>query len=214
MGDSAPRYSVTPSRGGVNVSADLLVRPDVVCVPFVIAARGGDVGAGLAAAKIAADDLKAGGAVRIDDIDVVADPHQPATVTVRGVVEAALPNDDAFVRGGVVAGLVAALAGFATPDENKKIAVKAGSPTLELHVGIGAPAPAVKDVELHRQVLLDGWAARVSALQKSVGGDGVDLANCSAPGAVQLVGGTLEKVGLNLPISCSIAVKSVTAPTK
>ncbi|MDP2343063.1 MAG: hypothetical protein Q8O67_19055 [Deltaproteobacteria bacterium] len=207
MNNSVPSYSAGPSAGEVHIEADLVVRPDVICVPFVVVTRGGDVVTGLNAAQAATSELKVGGRVRIDDI-AISPPTHEAEVNVRGVVEVDLPERDAFERGAVVAGLVRALSPFATEKQPRKLPVKPNTPTMELRYVIGAATPGLKDTEQHRQALLEGWAGRVKALQSSVGGVGVDLGNCSAPGPVRLAGGTLEKVGLNLAVSCAVNVKS------
>lgn len=194
-------YAVRPSAPGmIVVDADLVVRPDQACLPFTVKAKAADVGAALARARGVVDDVtaKANAAVRVDDVRTVIDDKGVVVVVVNAAVIADLGDGDAFARAAVVAGLDGALWPFAHPKEHDDT----------IAVDVGAVEPGVKDKEQHRQALLDGWAARIGALSKSVGGDDVDLTNCQAPPSVRIGGGTFEKVGLTLPISCTVAVKA------
>lgn len=209
-GSMETSYSVQPSSPGmIRVDADLVVRPDQVCLPFAITAEAKDPAAALARAKAVVDSIAArtGATVRIDDVrsDVhdglvrkISDGSTVGRVVVNGAVEASLGDGDAFARAAVAAALTSALWGLTHPavvDE-----------TLELRTGTAEPG--VKDLEQHRAKMLDSWASRITALSKSVGGDAVELTNCQAPQQVRIGGGTFEKVGLSLPISCAIAIKA------
>ncbi len=216
-----PSYRSQPSAPGVvRVDADLVVRPDLVCVPFSVTADDVDALAALLAAQQQVALLGAAGTVRVDDIATELAPskksehrnsgHARGRVVVRGVVEAALPDGDAFARGAVVARVTSALWSFSHPAEADEQARRKGvgaDDEIQVVVAVGAAEPGLRDTEQHRQKLLDGWAARVSAMQQSIGGGGIELTGCQAPPAVRITGGTMERVGLQLPISCTIAIQ-------
>ncbi len=214
-------YAVRSSSAGlIVVDADLVVRPDQVCLPFAVTVRGTDAQDAIAKAKAVVDDIKgkagaveASVLVRVDDIRSSVDTGgkkvgdhvvEGVIVVVNGAVVAALGDGDAFSRAAVVAGIAGALWPLAHPkDKDGKALVDD-----DVAVAVGAAEPGVKDTEQHRAQLLEGWASRIGALSKSVGGDDVDLTNCQAPPSVRITGGTFEKVGLTLPISCTVAVKA------
>jgi len=199
---SAPQVSTSP----VLIQADLIVRPDTVCFPISIEARDTTGTSALAAAKETLARLKAAtkSKVRVDDIStrVTQDEVAPAWVTVRAVIERSLPDADAFERAAVVAEMADAL----QPFHQAASKVTRPEPKVPL-IGIGAPSPGLEDIEQHRQKLLDGWASRVKALAKTTDDSTITLVNCSAPGEVRVTGGTLEQIGLSLPIQCTIGVQ-------
>jgi hypothetical protein len=56
---------------------------------------------------------------------------------------------------------------------------------------------------------LASWTERAKALAVAATIDGavLELLGCVPPAQVQVVGGTLEKVGLSLPVSCTFQVR-------
>jgi hypothetical protein len=213
-------YSVQPSAPNqIVVDADLIVRPDKACLPLAIVTHAIDVDVAIAAAKAAVADVitRSGGTVRIDDLrtdTVPGDPDEPTStlhyrVTISAVLEHDLADDDVFARSAVVAHLVESLRPLLPPQhtlQRTDTPAPKGPPAVTY--AVGRVEPGIKDIEQYRQRLLDGWAARVTAMSKSVGGDEVDLQSCQAPPAVQVRGGTFEKFGVSLPISCSITIKA------
>lgn len=196
-----------PNLEAIGIQADLILRPDTVCFPISIEARGATGAAALAAAKQALERLKtaAKSEARVDDItaEMNDDDPAPARVTVRGVIERALPEADAFERALVVAEMNDALQPF---QRERKKSREPADPQAAT-IAIGAASPGLKDIERHRQRLLDVWAARVKALAATAENSTIALLNCSPPGDVRVTGGTLEKVGLTLPIACTIGVQ-------
>jgi hypothetical protein len=201
-------YSAPPtSANAIVIQADLIVRPDTVCFPISIEAREATGAAALAAAKSSLEKLKLAtkSDARVDDVttQMIDDDTAPAWVTVRAVIERPLPEADVFERALVVAEMSDALQPFHL--EMKK---SQGQPDSKApKIGIGAASPGLKDTEQHRQRLLDVWAARVKALAKTTDDSTIALLNCSPPGDVRVTGGTLEKIGLTLPIACTIGVQ-------
>ncbi len=226
---SAPSFS-TPStsfqtsylsRGStfverVHVNADLVVRPDRICVPVQLHATAADPTTAMRLVEDAAAGLKtaSGAMVRVDDIDARsdrrgtgADEKVVSTVVMKGVVEIELTDDDPWARAKKVAALHRAVVERATPNTPPKEQPKEGEPTL--HVAVGNPEPGVRDVEQHRAKLLASWTERAKALATAATFDGatLELLGCVPPAQVQVVGGTLEKVGLSLPVNCTFQVR-------
>ncbi len=188
--------------------------------PLAIVTHAIDVDAAIAAAKAAEADVstRSGGTVRIDDLrtdTVLNDRDDPSStlhhrVTITAVLEHDLADDDVFARSAVVAHLVESLRPLLPPPQHNLQQTDTPAPKgpPALTYAVGRVEPGIKDIEQYRQRLLDGWAARVLAMSKSVGGDEVDLQSCQAPLAVQVRGGTFEKFGVSLPISCSMTIKA------
>jgi hypothetical protein len=192
----------------VQVNADLVVRPDSVCVPIQVTASANDDATAMALVQEATRALAVGGAsLRIDDIDAHSDRTDEgarSTVTLRGVVETDLPEGDAWERARKVGALHRALAEKVTLRKPAKL--KDDEPWA--HIGIGNAEPGVKDLEKHRPQLLASWSERARALAAAATaeGQGLELTGCVPPAQVQIVGGTLEKVGLALPVTCTFRV--------
>jgi hypothetical protein len=226
---SAPSFS-TPStsfqtsyvsRGShvqrVQVDADLVVRPDRVCVPVQLHATANDAATAMRLVEEAAAGLKSasgqGANVRVDDIDARSaregtgeQARVVSSVVMKGVVEIELADEDAWARAKRVAALHRAVIERATPDTLPPDH-KEGDPTL--HVAVGNPEPGVRDVEQHRAKLLASWSERAKAVASAATVDGatLELLGCVPPAQVQVVGGTLEKVGLSLHVSCTFQVR-------
>lgn len=235
-GPSAPSFS-TPSasfqtsyvsRGStfvdrVHVNADLVVRPDRVCVPVQLTASAADPASAMKLVEDAAEALRAAGGpavlLRVDDIDARSDrvgagdkATVRSSVSMRGVVETALATEgagaDPWTRARKVAQLHRAVVERSTPPDGNRSA-KEGDATLV--VGVGNPEPGVADIEQHRAKLLASWTERARALATAATFDGatLELLGCVPPAQVQVVGGTLEKVGLSLPVSCTFQVRKL-----
>lgn len=231
---SAPSFS-TPSasfqtsyvsRGStfverVHVNADLVVRPDRVCVPVQIHAVAADPAGAMKLAEDAAAALRTSSqaALRVDDIDARSDrvgagdeARIESSVTMKGVVEIELADaaEDPWARAKRVAALHRAVVEKATPPEEWSKITGARKPgEAAVHVGVGNPEPGVRDVEQHRPKLLASWSERARALATAATFDGatLELLGCVPPAQVQVVGGTLEKVGLSLPVQCTFQVR-------
>jgi hypothetical protein len=228
---SAPSFS-TPStsfqtsyvsRGStfverVHVNADLVVRPDRICVPVQLHATAADPTTAMKLVEDAAAGLKsasgAAAVVRVDDIDARSDRRGTgdeervvSSVVMKGVVEIELTDEDPWARAKKVAALHRAVVERATPNTPPKEQPKEGEPTL--HVAVGNPEPGVRDVEQHRAKLLASWTERAKALATAATFEGatLELLGCVPPAQVQVVGGTLEKVGLSLPVNCTFQVR-------
>jgi hypothetical protein len=195
----------------VRVEADLVVRPDTVCVPVEISAVAKEDAVAMSLVEDAAKALPlSGGRLRIDDIDASSERTADGArskVLMRGVVEIALPDATPWERARLVGALHRSLA--------EKVTIADGSKAYdddkpEAHVAIGNPQLGVKDLEQHRPKLLSSWSERAKALATSVvtQGENLELQGCVPPTSVQIVpGGTLEKVGLTLPVNCTFRVK-------
>ena len=196
----------------VQVNADLVVRPDTLCVPIWIYAAADQNGAAMTLVEDAATKLRAaageGVTLRIDDIDAHSDRTKVGartSVSMRGVIETDLPEADAWIRAKKVAALHRVLVEQVTLEASKRD--DDGPPAV--HVVVGQPEPGLRDVEAHRGKLLAGWAERTKALAgiATAEGGALELLSCTPPAQVVVVGGTLEKIGLTLPVSCTFEVR-------
>src|SRR6185369_463437 len=72
----------------VSVDADVVVRPDRVCIPVQVYASAADADTAMSLVKAASDKLAAAGTLRVDDIDArsdrVAEAALRSTVSMRG----------------------------------------------------------------------------------------------------------------------------------
>ena len=217
--------SYAPRSGSVDrvrVDADLVVRPDRICIPVQIYANADENGLAMTLVEDASNKLKAaagdGVTLRIDDIDARSDRTKTgarSTVSMRGVVETDLPEADAWVRAKKVSALHRVLVEQATLDDgvsSGRDVDDKGKPFA--HVVVGTPEPGVKDIEVHRPWLLTAWSTRARALAQAAAPEGgaLELTGCVPPQQVVVVGGTLEKVGLSLPVQCTFTVKKPGSP--
>ncbi len=204
---TASMYAAPPAVASA-LSADLVVVPDLACVPFVVEARTPRAADSLAAARAAVDALVAaagpGARVRFDDLSLQADGAAKVSpddapvqaVTVSGVVEAPLPAGDFWTR--------AARANAVELD----VEAAAGAATSETRTTrVGGAVPGIADVEAHRPALVAAWAARARELAAATSSAAapVLLAGCTPPRGIDVVGGTFERVGLVLAVACTFS---------
>ncbi|MBI2393926.1 MAG: hypothetical protein HYV09_30425 [Deltaproteobacteria bacterium] len=220
-GSTSSSYSgtlATPSAPGVpareTVSAGIVVRPDLLCVPFVVSvidldpeksvakAQGTSTAIGQRFASIAG-----GGTVRMRGLAVApsygfgksAKGDPPAwALTADGVFEVPLAaNLDYWARTRLVAALVAAA-------KNETTAAAEG-----VRLAFEAPQLRVADPEAHRAKLTKQWVERTRSFAETVQTPGAALAvvDCAAPGDITQRSISTEEVALTLTVACKLDVR-------
>jgi len=199
---------------------DLVVRPDLVCVPFVLRLETTDptgqlgvlekatavIGETFGAATNHASTAKMLGA-SVTPLSSASkfkdDKPQRFVVIVDGSIETPLASEAAYwARAKLVAGLVQA-SGTAVP---LLAPAKEGDP--EVDVAFGAPEIKLKDPEAYRADLMKRWVERARAFSKIAEDSAapLHLVSCEPPGAITMSAMSVEQVGLSLPVSCRIDV--------
>ncbi len=211
---SAPSMPAVPHRDAS--SSDLVVRPDLVCVPFVLRAYGEDPRAvvKLLEATVAAVKDRFGsatqGSATLKMLGANAMQHATGkaedddapqyAVTVDGSIDVKLAADaDYWARARIVAALAEASLS-ARPKARK------GEPQIDC--SFEAPQLKVSDPEAYRPELLKRWSERTRAFARGVESNGapLDLVDCAPPAGITQVPLSLEQVGLSLAVACHLDV--------
>lgn len=220
-GSASASYSgtvATPSAPGVParevVSAGLVVRPDLLCVPFVVSVVDFDPEKSVAKAQAISTTIgqrfasvAAGGTVRMRGSAVAptygfgksAKSDPPAwALTADGVFEVPLAATlDYWARTRLVAAIVAAAkTETAAAGEGVKLAFE-------------APQLRVADPEAHRARLTKAWVERTRSFAETAQTPGATLAivDCAAPGDITQRSISTEEVALTLAVSCKLDVR-------
>jgi hypothetical protein len=202
--------------------ADLVVRPDLVCVPFVLRAEHLDpkeavkllegtvhaVGERFSAVTQGGAVLKMLGASSVlVAYEKDGDEEKPRyAVTVDGSIDVRLPaNADYWAR----ARLVAALSEASLSAKPKARAGKGRADEAPvMDASFEAPQLKVADPEAYRPELLKRWTERTRAFARGAESNvaPLDLVDCAPPGGITQMPLSLEQVGLSLAVTCHLDV--------
>ena len=216
---SAPSAPAVPHRDAS--SSDLVVRPDLVCVPFVLRAQHQDpkeavklleatvraVGERFSAATQGGAVLKMlGASSMLDALEKEGDEEKPRyAVTVDGSIDVKLPqNADYWARARLVAALSEA-SRFAKP-KGREGKEREKEPVID--ASFEEPLLKVSDPEAYRPELLKRWTERTRAFARGVESNGapLDLVHCAPPAGITQTPLSIEQVGLSLAVSCQLDV--------
>lgn len=205
----APSTPGVPARE--QVIAGIVVRPDLLCLPFAIHAADADADKALASAQALASELtqklKAlapAGATRMRGIAVSPSVIQQTTskeeapafaLTADGVFEVALGETDFWTRTKLIAAFVTL--SKREHDARKDQLVK---------VSFEQPNMRVTDPEAFRAKLTKQWVERAKAFADAAQTATTPLAlvDCAAPGEIAQRPISNEEVGLTLSVSCRL----------
>lgn len=212
---SATSFSPPPSAPAVpareTVSAGIVVRPDLVCVPFAVRVTDDDANAGVAAAHAATDQIVArlraaagnAGALKMRGVAVApagkskAGDKEGYAVVVDGAFEVPMPTSfDFWARSKLVSALVAA--------SKQEMDAHAGAAAK---VSFEMPQMRVADPEAHRAALTKQWIERARAFSEAAQGTSsgpLALVDCAAPGEIAQRNVSTEEVALSLSIACRL----------
>jgi len=231
---STPSLMSSSSYGGVSASVssgpsipqrtdgrgEIIVRPDLVCVAFVLRLETPNPQARLellekaigviqerfAAATKGASTSKmlgasvtplASGKLKTDD------PPPSFVVTVDGAVEVPLAAEaNYWARARLVAALVQA------SHTRGPLLASAGEGQPEIEVAFGAPEIKLKDPETFRPELVKRWVERARAFSRVAESQAAPLhiLSCEPPAAITQTPISVEQIGLSLPVTCRIDV--------
>jgi len=204
---SAPSSPGVPSHE--TVSAGIVVRPDLLCVPFAIRTLDADPDKAVAAAQSVANAvaqrftaIAGGGTLRMRGIAVAPtyghgkskeEKEAPSYALVAdGAFEVAIPATlDFWARTKLVAALVGA-------------SKKEGAGVV-----FEAPQLRVADPESHRPRLTKQWVERARAFGDAAQSPTAPLAlsECTTPGEIMQKSISTEEVALTLTVACKLDVK-------
>lgn len=221
---SAPSSPSIPSRS--EGRGELVVRPDLVCVPFVLRAEAADAKLGLAVLEKASATIDArfgaatSGAAKMKMLGVnvsafsrgklSSDNGKPRfVVTVDGAIETPLAAEaDYWARGELVAALVTA------SHEKGPLVPLAGEGQPEIESAFGAPEIKLRDPEAHRAELVKRWVERTRTFARAAESQGapLDLVSCEPPSAIAQNPISVEQLGLSLGLQCRIDVVRKATP--
>jgi len=216
-GPSAPSIPQRSDNRG-----EIIVRPDLACVAFVLRIETTDPKAELAELEKATSVIQerfakaTGGAstskmlgasvTAVSSYSKVKDNDeapQRFVVTVDGAVETPLAADAGYwARAKLVAALVQA------SQTSAPLLPPPGEGKPELEVAFGAPELKLKDPESFRPELIKRWVERARAFAKVAESQAapLNLVSCEPPAAISQTAISVEQIGLSLPVSCRIDV--------
>jgi hypothetical protein len=214
----------SPSIPRHDTRGDLVVRPDLVCVPFVLRLDGRDSKATLAVLEKATQAVQerfsaatngqatmtmlgANVANLGSSSKVKTDEPPKFVVTIDGSIEVPLGADaNYWARARILSALVQA-----SSDRNPLVP-QAPEDQPQLDSAFGAPEVKVRNVEAHRAELLKRWVERTRAFAKAAESEKapLELVNCDPPQAIAQTVISVEQVGLSLPVQCRIDVVRAT----
>jgi hypothetical protein len=218
---SAPSYSA-PSEPGVPhreaVSAGLVVRPDLLCIPFALRTKAEGVDKAISALQAAAEALgprlskAAGQSLRVRmrgfavaeqrsskkarEDEPAAEAAMELAATADGTLELPLAEGlDFWARSRLFAALSSALA--AETRASAEAAVKAT---------FTAPQAQLREPEAYRGKLMEQWVKRARAFADAAQSPAAPLqiTDCTAPAEVAQRSISNEEVALSLAITCHI----------
>lgn len=211
---SSPSIPHHESRG------DLIVRPDLVCVSFVLRLDGPDSNAILATLEKATQTVqerfaaatKGQATTTMLGVNVTSanyaskvknDQPPKFVVTVDGSVEVPLAADaNYWSRARLLSALVQA------SRDPKPLVPPPPEDQPQLDAAFGAPEVKVKNPEAYRTELVKHWVERTRAFAKAAESEKapLNLVNCDPPQAISQTPISIEQVGLTLPVQCHIDV--------
>lgn len=219
---SAPSSFSGPSSPSIphhDTRGELIVRPDLVCVPFVLRLEGPDPKAVLATLEKAAEIVQTRfsaatsnqstmtmAGVNVTPIGarkVKTDEPPRFVVTVDGSVEVPIGADvDYWARARLLSSIVA------TSNDSKPLIPPPAEDQPQLEAAFGAPEIKVRNPETHRPELVKRWLERTRAFAKAAESEKapLNIVNCDPPQAISQNVISIEQVGLALPVQCRIDV--------
>lgn len=222
---SSPSFSgpSSPSIPHHDTRGDLIVRPDLVCVSFVLRLDGPDAKASLAMLENAARAVQerfgaaTNGQATTTMLGVSISPTHAGkaksdeppkfVVTVDGSVEVPLAADaNYWTRARLLSSLVQ------TASDPKPLVPPAPEDQPQLDSAFGAPEVKVKNPEAFRAELVKRWVERTRTFAKAAESEKapLNLVNCDPPQAISQTPISIEQVGLSLPVQCRIDVARTT----
>lgn len=214
-GPSSPSIPSHDTRG------ELVVRPDLVCVPFVLRLEGAEAKATLASLEKASEAVQARfsaatkgqSTMKMLGVNVrkfatgkakTAENDEPLqfVITVDGSVEVPLGDGNYWDRARLLSSLVEA------SHDSKPLIPPAPEEQPQLDAAFGAPEVKVRDPEAHRAELVKRWVERTRTFAKAAESEKAQLnvVNCDPPNAIAQNVISVEQVGLSLSVQCRIDV--------
>jgi hypothetical protein len=205
----APSTPGVPSRE--QVTAGIVVRPDLLCLPFAIHAADVDADKAVASAQALAAELTQKlkaiaptGATRMRGIAVgpsiiqqskTKEDQQAFALSADGVFEVSIGDTDFWTRTKLVTAMVTL--SKREQDARKDQLVK---------ISFEQPNMRVTDPEVHRAKLTKQWVERAKAFGEAAQSSTTPLAlvDCVAPGEITQRHISNEEVGLTLAVSCRL----------
>lgn len=209
----------SPSIPRHDTHADLVVRPDLVCVSFVLRLDGPDAKAVLATLEKASQAVQERFAaatngqasttmlgVNVSSLGTgkaKSDDPPKFVVTVDGSVEVPLaPDANYWTRARLLTSLVQA------SSDVKPLVPPAPEDQPQLDSAFGAPEVKVRNPDVYRGELMKRWIERSQAFAKLAQSERapLHLVNCEPPQTISQTHISIEQVGLTLPVQCRIDV--------
>lgn len=196
-----------------------MVRPDLVCVPFVLRLEGPDAKTVLTTLEKAAEAVQTRfsaatsnqstmtmlgvNVTPIGSSKVKTDEPPRFVVTVDGSVEVPIGADvNYWARARLLSSLVQA------SNDTKPLLPPPPEEQPQLDTAFGAPEVKVRNPEVHRAELVKRWLERTRAFAKAAESEKapLNIVNCDPPQAISQNAISIEQVGLALPVQCRIDV--------
>jgi len=196
-----------------------VVRPDLVCVPFVLRLDGPDAKTVLATLEKASQAVQERFAtatngqatttmlgVNVSNASygkAKSDAPQQFVVTIDGSVEVPLAADaNYWTRARLLMSLVQA------SSDPKPLVPPPPEDQPQLDSAFGAPEVKVRNPDAYRPELVKRWVERTRAFAKAAESEKAPLSvvNCEPPQAISQTQISIEQVGLTLPVQCRIDV--------
>lgn len=220
---SSPSFSgpSSPSIPHHDTRGELVVRPDLVCVPFVLRLDGPDAKAVLATLEKATQVVQerfaaaTNGQATTTMLGVNVSNTSPNTgkmksddppkfvVTVDGSIEVPLTAEaNYWTRARLLTSLVQA------SNDPKPLVPPPPEDQPQLDSAFGAPEVKVRNPEAFRGELMKRWVERTKTFVKLAESEKapLNLVNCEPPQAISQTHISIEQVGLTLPVQCRIDV--------
>ncbi len=203
---------------------DLVVRPDLVCVSFVLRLEGADAKATLATLEKATLSVQerfgaaSGGSATTNMLGVnvtnvntsKAKTDEPVkfVVTIDGSVEVPLaPEANYWARARLLSSLVQA------SFDRKPLVPPPAEDQPQLETAFGAPEVKLRNPDAFRGELMKRWVERTRVFARLAESEKtpLNIVSCEPPQAINQQPISIEQIGLSLAVSCRIDVAR-TAP--
>jgi hypothetical protein len=201
---------------------DLVVRPDLVCVSFVLRLEGADAKTTLATLEKATSAVQerfgaaSGGSATTNMLGVnvtsvntsKAKTDEPAkfVVTIDGSVEVPLaPEANYWARARLVSSLVQA------SHDRKPLVPPPAEDQPQMDAAFGAPEVKLRNPDAFRGELMKRWVERTRAFARLAESEKapLNIVNCEPPQAINQQPISIEQIGLSLAVSCRIDVARI-----
>lgn len=212
-----------PSIPHRDTRGEFIVRPDLVCISFVLRLEGPDSKATLGTLEKATQAIQqrfgavTGGSATTNMLGVnvtsmssgKAKSDEPGkfVVTVDGSVEVPLAADaDYWARARLLSALVQA------SHDPKPLVPPPAEDQPEMETAFGAPEVKLRNPDVHRPELIKRWIERTRAFSRLAESEKapLNIVNCEPPQVINQTQISIEQIGLSLPVSCRVDVARVT----